>query len=471
MRFHRYMAVVAALSALLSSAPAHASHLSPQQGGGELWIDRYNPEGDAGAAGLFPLMAPDGTTVYAVGAITGDLGGHRIVAFEPATGEQRWAAERADGFGAHIGALSSDGSRIYLAGTIPTGTETREDWAIVALDAADGHELWRTTFGGIGRRDLPTGIAVAPEGDRLYVTGMSTMPESFKRGFATLAFDAASGTTLWTSRYFGPNRGKDEPAGAVLSPDGDRLFVTGWSPGRTTDEDFATLSYDASNGERRWVRRYDGPGGGTSHDLPDSVVIAPDGGTIFVTGQSTGAGGKPDWQTIAYRSSDGDKVWSARYSRGARAEDHPNAMTIAADGDRIYVTGDSSRGGNIDATTIAYAARNGSRAWVAHYDGPQRKQDFGWDIEASPDGRHVYVTVEATFGERNRPDFLTIDYSANGGAARWASRYEGPERSRDYFPTLAVSPDSRRVFVVGREWPDDSDLWFTTIAYEPVPFE
>ena len=59
--------------------------------------------------------------------------------------------------------------------------------------------------------------------------------------YATVAYSAATGRQLWASRYHGPANNGGAHCVAV-SPAGTRVFVTGWSEGRTS-YDYATVAY------------------------------------------------------------------------------------------------------------------------------------------------------------------------------------------------------------------------------------
>lgn len=55
-----------------------------------------------------------------------------------------------------------------------------------------------------------------------------------------------AGTRLWIRQY----RGSDRPAAVAVSPDGNRVYVTG--------SNFDTIAYKAATGTRLWVRQYGG---------------------------------------------------------------------------------------------------------------------------------------------------------------------------------------------------------------------
>src|SRR5207249_4133212 len=97
----------------------------------------------------------------------------------------------------------------------------------------------------------------SPDGTKVFVTGQSVGAGSSFWDFATVAYDAATGTALWTRRYDGAAHENDFARSVAVSPDGTRVFVTGGSEG--LGYDYATVSYRASTGATLWVERYNGP--------------------------------------------------------------------------------------------------------------------------------------------------------------------------------------------------------------------
>ena len=163
---------------------------------------------------------------------------------------------------------------------------------------------------------------------------------------------------LWVSRYNGPANGFENASGVAASPDGSRVFVTGHSTGTPTGMDYATLAYDASTGNKLWLKRYNGPGNGD--DSAYSVAASPDGSRVFVTGASAGTGGFGglDYATVAYDASTGDRLWVKRYN-GPGTLDAEEAHSVAAspDGSKVFVTGLSPGiTTGFDYATVAYDA-------------------------------------------------------------------------------------------------------------------
>jgi hypothetical protein len=83
----------------------------------------------------------------------------------------------------------------------------------------------------------------------------------------------------------------------AVSPDATKVFVTGDSSRSTTGHDYATVAYNASTGATLWIKRYNGPGNG--EDTAMSVASSPDGTKVIVTGRSAGSTSE-DYATVAY---------------------------------------------------------------------------------------------------------------------------------------------------------------------------
>ncbi len=83
-----------------------------------------------------------------------------------------------------------------------------------------------------------------------------------------------------------------------VSPNGSEVFMTGYSPGSTSHDDYATVDHDASTGAKLWAKRYNGSGNG--EDYATALGVSPDGSAVFVTGYSVGSTSGADYATVAY---------------------------------------------------------------------------------------------------------------------------------------------------------------------------
>jgi DNA-binding beta-propeller fold protein YncE len=366
-------------------------------------------------------------------------------------------------------AASPDSTRIFVTGLI-NGIGPDEEYATVAYEAATGRKLWLSRYNGSPCLDTPVSIAVSPDGSRVFVTGYSGCLSG--EDYATVAYDTATGQELWVNRYNGPTGDPDEPYAITVAPDAQRIFVTGRSFGLLGEgRDYATVAYDAVTGEERWVARYVGPGIGeeNSDDEAYALGVSPDGGKVFVTGASNGSRSSRDYATLAYDATTGGQLWLSRYNGPANAEDFAEAIAVSPDGSKVFVTGYSYGPGTFsDYATASYDAATGVELWLHRYDGPVNGFDFAYAIAVSPDARRVFVTGNSDGAQIGFSDYLTLAYNSANGSKVWLRRYNGPGNGSDESKGIKVSPDGTQVFVTGFSSGLDVDFPFdfTTLAYE-----
>jgi hypothetical protein len=323
------------------------------------------------------------------------------------------------------------------------------------------------------------------------VTGTSSF--NVHRRYATVAYDASNGSTLWTRTFLGGG-GWSEAKAVVVSQDGSMVFVTGTSYGKTTDQDYVTIAYDAGTGATSWVARYNGRGDGS--DRVADLGVSPDGSTVFVTGGIQDAGGQPAWATLALDASTGTRRWVKIHARGTA-----DLLSVSPDGSTVFVSG-----GNV--TTVAYDASGGQKLWharyrhianepidlgvsadgstvfvlsgaaIAAYDastGAERWLDpmpacrcgaltTGAALAASPDSSTVFVTGQ-NYGATTDLDIATEALDASTGVRRWVAHYDGASHF-DFAEAIAVSPDGRSVFVTGASQGPTTWADYATIEYD-----
>jgi WD40 repeat protein len=217
------------------------------------------------------------------------------IRYDPANGSRRWVRtyDGPAGGDESSGGLSVSGSTVFVTGSSPRGDGT-DDYATVAYAAASGARQWARRYDGSGHSyDLATAVQVSPDGAAVFVTGQS-IGGGGNYDYATVAYDAATGSPVWVSRYDGGS--SDEATAVSVSPDGSLVVVTGASAGSATQFDFATVAYDVSDGSTRWSRRYDGP----AHGVDQAIAIGVNSSDVFVTGGSWDAAMLNDYATVAY---------------------------------------------------------------------------------------------------------------------------------------------------------------------------
>ena len=270
--------------------------------GAQLWVKRYNgPAGDDFAHS----MTVSGNTVFVTGSSIGTNDGYdyATVAYNATTGAQLWAKRyngAANGSrGANSVAASPDGKTVFVTGSSYAGSATDYDYATVAYSAATGAQLWVKRYTGPGSGDDQAySVAASPDGTTVFVTGYSSGTTAGQVDYATVGYNAATGAQLWVKRYAGPATGGigTQAHSVAVSPDGSTVYVTGESG---NDSTYATVAYTAATGAQLWVKRY--TGNGPSGSAAQAVAVSPATGTVFVTGYSSGSGSGNDYATIAYQ--------------------------------------------------------------------------------------------------------------------------------------------------------------------------
>jgi DNA-binding beta-propeller fold protein YncE len=392
-----------------------------------VWTKRYNGPANNGDRATAIAVSPDGTKVYVTGWSAGGpatRADYATIAYNASTGALLWI-QRYNNSAVNSGdlaralAVSPDGSKVAVTGE-SIGSTGSQDYATVVYNAMTGAVLSTMRYNGAAdKSDAAYALVFSPHGSRVYVTGSSFKSFSADSSdYATVAYNASTGAVIWTKLYNGPANNEDVPSKVALSPDGTKVYVTGRSVGSTTSSDYATIAYNTTTGAQVWGMRYNGPGSGA--DDASGVVVSPDGTKVYVTGWSLATTGNctcDDYTTIAYNATTGAFVWIRRYNGPANHTDEASAIAVSPDNSKVYVTGhsDGSTINIADYATIAYDAATGVVGWVSRYDGPRNDSDYATAVVVSPDSTKVYVTgqsLDVGYPSTTKFDFATIAYSA-----------------------------------------------------------
>lgn len=437
------------------------------------WCERWVVKRGLGPQGVSEVPAaiavsPDGSELYVLAfAVTTDPHGAAVMVFDAATGAvrrtlpipYRFLGPGSEFYAAHI-AVSAD--TIFVAGSVrdrvetPEGFERHANYLTVA-HRLDGTVRWASRYQGpmtgkgADHGDWPTGIALSHDGAQVLVTGVSTRPGPYQQDpyflnrlvspddVATVSYDTATGAQRWVQRF---DSGELEfPYGLALSPDGSGLYVNTMS-WRFESNLVAYGGLAAGGGPAlNWVHAEDP----AAFLAPIAVASTADG--VYLTGVSlANPSGTLDYGVLAM-SPDGALRWRANHSRiyTIAGTDYTSAdlpMAMAADGDRVYVTGYAYEWDVLHAagdpspamvpSTVAFDSADGTSDWTSDYRFPGHRIGFPFGLHLSGDRLFVpgldsecnwYVSGTGYYCQSTAIDLVTLDYAAATGTLGRVGRF------------------------------------------------
>jgi len=324
--------------------------------GAELWVARY--DGPAHNRDFITAVgvSPDGSRVFVTGASSSDS---FTAAYGAETGTLIWGDRYAGpaglASGANALAVAPDEAHVYVTGS-STDRVHRGGAVTVSYAAGTGAREWVRRY--ISTNDLNTAglsVAVSPDGMHVFVGGTTThqgnpYPPSLNT-YLTVAYDAATGSKLWVQRYSASGQGTFFSRALAVNPNGTAVYITGGSSIAPGKYGYATVAYESASGKRLWVAQYEG--GGTAY----AIAVRADGTQVYVTGPSPHPGGTTsDWATVAYGALHGEQLWAALYDGPGSLQDVAGALATNPDGSRIFASGLSrDPADTYEATIVAYA--------------------------------------------------------------------------------------------------------------------
>lgn len=419
------------------------------------WSSVYN--GTANDTDIVSSMTVDNQgNVYVTGYSKGSSTGKDIATIKyNSSGQQIWAVRFNDDNSnkddaANAVAVDASGN-VYVAG-YTTGLASFKDFIIIKYSSS-GNFLWSSRYNGLGNDDdLASAIAVDGLGN-VIVTGYSVGLIS-SEDFLTIKYNSA-GTELWIDTYDNPEMNDIDIANAMILDGSGNIYVTGYSIGTGSAEDFATVKYNAL-GDELWVRRYNG----TGNDYDITSAIAVDGsGNIIVTGFSAGNGSSEDYATVKY-DPQGSSLWINRYNGNSNNYDISTSVT-ADDQGNVYVTGYSYDDLNSeDYATIKYSP-GGDQLWVSKYNGTSGEYDIATSVKVDVKG-DVYVTGYS-FDFDTKENYATVKYNS-AGSEIWVQVYNGASDGSDIASALFTDANDN-VYVTGYSYDGPNSVDYVTFKY------
>jgi hypothetical protein len=315
--------------------------------GNLLWERVTSPPPDRARASWISTD-PTGNAIVAAYEVTGarfSPAGWLVIKYSP-QGNLLWQDLIPVAHGRTVRVETDDAGNAYVTGTMFRGTTVD---AVTIKYAPNGTKLWTRSFnGGPYIADVPSSIAVSPDGTRIATVGRSGP------AFFTVIYDA-QGTVIRRNVRSDLGTAHD----AAFGPQNQLYVGTSRYTQETSDQ--MTIVKFGAGGSTVWTRSY------AAGDYVYRIAVDGRGDVVAVGVVDTYF----DWVTLKV-AGNGTRLWSQRYSATDGDDEVPAFLSIdAANG--IYVTG---RAGPIpDAigisllmmTTIKYAP-DGTLEWVVNRD-------------------------------------------------------------------------------------------------------
>ena len=333
-------------------------------------------------------------------------------------------------------AVSPDGSTVYTAGTAPAASSPDDGYGlIVAWNAATGAQDWKATLDpGTAWDDGYTSVAVSPDGDDVFVTGYSGKVGATPAvSQVIVAYNATTGAKLW--QVTGPADTGESPL--AVSPDGATLYVTSAAAGQTT-------AYATAGGAQLWQD----PVGG------NALALSADGSTLAVTGSAASGRG----QTEALTASTGATIWQATYPAQASF----TTIALSPTASSVFVAGTGPQ----KFITAAYDATTGHQDWAQTAFNDSAASTVPGLAVANGGATLVEVRSSAEMsGGVLVSHWKTLGLAPATGASAWTASFTDPAGAQEggtAAAALAVSPDGATAYVTGTAAAaSGSDFWVT----------
>jgi 6-phosphogluconolactonase (cycloisomerase 2 family) len=229
--------------------------------------------------------------------------------------------------------------------------------------------------------------------------------------------------------------GLTKTQGAVVSPDGNHVYVSG------NDADtVVAFDRDPATGALTWLAAsVNGVDGVDGLSYPSRLVISPDGASVYVA---------CDDAVVVFARSAATGILTflqakKRNTEGISGLGSANSLALSPDGAYLYVVGTTT----FSLTVFARNAATGALTYVEdHWEGGNgvTGMNFAQQVAISPDGDHVYVTgfnsnAIAVFDRNAATGKLTFATAVMDGANGVTGLAQ---------PTgIAISQDGKHVYV------------------------
>ncbi|HYG53250.1 MAG TPA: T9SS type A sorting domain-containing protein, partial [Flavobacteriales bacterium] len=276
----------------------------------------------------------------------------RTLKLNPLTGATTWVQDFSNSTNLDIAtAITIDATNNYYV----TGHsfQSGEDLNIRTIKYNSAGVLqWSTQYNAnttLDSYDMPVDIVLNSAGET-FVLGTVFNGSVSDEDIIIVKYNTA-GTVVGSVQLNGSANDKDTPNSLIVDASGTSIFVAGALKGTSTSEDFMVAKYNSSL-VQQWIDKYNGAG--SNYDEATNLVLDNTGTYLYATGYSFLSTSNNDYLTIKYDESTGNREWDTRFNGPANNSDQAGFIDVDAAGN-VYVSGDSKGSGtNLDYSTIKY---------------------------------------------------------------------------------------------------------------------
>lgn len=378
--------------------------------------------------------------------------------------EQQYVRTMSSGWSDQVSKVVLDeAGNPVIAGTTRTAI-SGTDATVIKLSGETGAVLWQVHLtSGAGLTDEASIDVEIGSNGVLYLAAVGTR-DTTGADFLTVALSLGDGVEVWRNWYSGPDGALTDTAHAMSLSAAGNVFVSGTSASAMGGKDFATVAYHGDTGAELWNGRYDEPSG---HGDDEAVAVEADWlGDVVVSGISRTVGTATDYLTLKYSGSDGQLIWSSRYSQpDGSMHEYISDMLVSEDGD-VRVVGVSHDQTGLNLHVVRLRGVDGAVLWAqgeqSALDEPEFMSCDDWEnkpLAVDFSGASASISCARSVTGLS---WIATKYSADG-AVVWRRQVDAGGSAPELIADVALD-SSGTVFLTGLIWNDAAGYDIQTLA-------